>query len=1051
DRRARMLNFILLSTLLMWTVLGIAVRILHADHSQPLLMIGAIMAWELVMLVLMRAGRVGLACYLLTFGLGAFMLISTFLFGGVRQVSYSAYMLVILTGGLLLGRRVVVTLASTGVAGGLLILIAETRNLLPPYDPAGAPVAWAAVSISFIWASLVIYFALRSADDAIEQANKGLTERNDAEKRLEHYTERLEVLREMDQAILAAQSPGAIAQASIAHIRRLIPCQRASVTLFNFESEEAIVLASNLDGSTRLGEGMRLSFEAFFSLPELLKGRDCLIADLAAIPDGSFSKQQLMAEGMRSILNVPLNSRGELIGSLNLGHTSPNAFDAGHVEVAQELANSLAVALQNARLLQESQHQAQELAGLYETSLAITSVLETGALLERLYKQVEQMLSPDTFVAVLCNPGDQDVRVALVVEEDERLHEYDNMRLPLEDGGLTGWVLSNRSVLLVGDMERDPLPVQPKHGSRPARAWLGVPLIARDQLVGAISVQSFQPHAFDDHHQRFLESLAAQVAITVENARLFEAERQRSKEMAAVSLVSSALRNVQTRAEMLPIILDQVLKLMDAQGAAIAVHDPLGENLVVEFASGIWAHWKGKAIGLEEAVFGQVLVDSQPCFRSAASSEHDQLASSPGNEPAPSASVPLIAQDRTIGMLYIGRQKAVSTDEIKLLTAIADIAASAIQRATFHEQTTHRLQQVQALHAIDQAITSSVDLRLTLKTVLEQVMSQLQVDAAGILLLDQSARVLEFAARLGFNTGALRHTHLNIGESYAGRAALERRIIHIPDLSEKPGDFSRAVLLAGEGFVTYYAVPLVAKGQVKGVLELFQRASFEPDPDWQDFLESLATQAAIAIDNAQLFADLQRSNQELALAYDTTLEGWSRALELRDQETEGHTSRVTDLTLRLSRTMGMSEAELVQVRRGALLHDIGKMGIPDSILLKDSPLSAEEWAVMRRHPIYAHELLSPVPFLKSALDIPYCHHEKWDGSGYPQGLIGEQIPLAARIFAIVDVWDALNSDRPYRPAWPKDKAVRYIRSQAGTHFDPRIVDVFLGTIQEELR
>jgi putative nucleotidyltransferase with HDIG domain len=331
------------------------------------------------------------------------------------------------------------------------------------------------------------------------------------------------------------------------------------------------------------------------------------------------------------------------------------------------------------------------------------------------------------------------------------------------------------------------------------------------------------------------------------------------------------------------------------------------------------------------------------------------------------------------------------------------------------------------------------------------VISQLQVDAAGILLLDQSARVLEFAARLGFNTGALRHTHLNIGESYAGRAALERRIIHIPDLSEKPGDFSRAVLLAGEGFVTYYAVPLVAKGQVKGVLELFQRASFEPDPDWQDFLESLATQAAIAIDNAQLFADLQRSNQELALAYDTTLEGWSRALELRDQETEGHTSRVTDLTLRLSRTMGMSEAELVQVRRGALLHDIGKMGIPDSILLKDSPLSAEEWAVMRRHPIYAHELLSPVPFLKSALDIPYCHHEKWDGSGYPQGLIGEQIPLAARIFAIVDVWDALNSDRPYRPAWPKDKAVRYIRSQAGTHFDPRIVDVFLGTIQEELR
>jgi putative nucleotidyltransferase with HDIG domain len=399
-------------------------------------------------------------------------------------------------------------------------------------------------------------------------------------------------------------------------------------------------------------------------------------------------------------------------------------------------------------------------------------------------------------------------------------------------------------------------------------------------------------------------------------------------------------------------------------------------------------------------------------------------------------------------LLYVGNQKPISGDEIKLLTAVADIAASAIQRVTFHEQTTHRLHQVQALHAIDQAITSSVDLRLTLQTVLEQVISQLRVDAAAILLLDQSTKILEFAARLGFNTGALRHTHLPLGESYAGRSALERRVIHVPDLSEKPGDFTRAVLLAGEGFVTYHAVPLIAKGQVKGVLELFQRASFRSDPDWQDFLESLATQAAIAIDNAQLFTDLQRSNQELALAYDTTLEGWSRALELRDQETEGHTNRVTDLTLRLSRAMGVNEAELVHVRRGALLHDIGKMGIPDSILLKESPLSTEEWAVMRQHPIYAYKLLSPLPYLRPALDIPYCHHEKWDGSGYPQGLSGEQIPLAARIFAIVDVWDALNSDRPYRPAWSKEKAVRYMRSQAGKHFDPEIVDVFLSLIQK---
>jgi putative nucleotidyltransferase with HDIG domain len=187
----------------------------------------------------------------------------------------------------------------------------------------------------------------------------------------------------------------------------------------------------------------------------------------------------------------------------------------------------------------------------------------------------------------------------------------------------------------------------------------------------------------------------------------------------------------------------------------------------------------------------------------------------------------------------------------------------------------------------------------------------------------------------------------------------------------------------------------------------------------------------------------------LTHAYDATIEGWSHAMDLRDKETEGHTLRVTDLTLRLARAMGASPAELVHIRRGALLHDIGKMGVPDRILLKPDKLTEEEWEIMRKHPTFALEMLELIHYLKPALNIPYSHHERWDGSGYPRGLAGREIPLEARIFAVVDVWDAVTSDRPYRPAWSKEKALNYIEEQSGKQFDPDVVYVFLRLSDEE--
>ena len=192
---------------------------------------------------------------------------------------------------------------------------------------------------------------------------------------------------------------------------------------------------------------------------------------------------------------------------------------------------------------------------------------------------------------------------------------------------------------------------------------------------------------------------------------------------------------------------------------------------------------------------------------------------------------------------------------------------------------------------------------------------------------------------------------------------------------------------------------------------------------------------------------LESMHQELLVSYQKTIEGWVSALDLRDQETEGHTQRVTLKSVELAHAIGISDAELDHVRMGALLHDIGKLGIPDSILLKPGTLTVEEWKVMKMHTVYAHQWLTPIDFLKSAINIPYCHHEKWDGSGYPRGLKGEEIPIYARLFAIVDVWDALCSDRPYRAAMSEPEVLEYIKNDSGKHFDPSLVKIFISLQQ----
>jgi HD-GYP domain-containing protein (c-di-GMP phosphodiesterase class II) len=504
----------------------------------------------------------------------------------------------------------------------------------------------------------------------------------------------------------------------------------------------------------------------------------------------------------------------------------------------------------------------------------------------------------------------------------------------------------------------------------------------------------------------------------------------------------------------LPRFLDETLQVFGTDIGMISLYDAESDTLHRAAAHGFRADLPQVPMRPGEEIVGHVFATGEPYATRDVQNDPYTFDSTRSRFPNGfgGGCVPIRAMDQVIGTLFVvvPLPREIAQEEIRLLTTLAEIAGNAIQRTRLHTQTELQLRRLGALQIIDQAISASFDLNFILNIVLEQVKDQLQVDAATVLVLNPRRQTLECANARGFRMLRIERSRIDVRDPVVEQIVFRRQKVVLPDLLAEGQSWSRKKWATGEHFVTYIGVPLVVKGKVKGILEVWHRTPLDPNSEWMSFLERLAAQTAIAVDNAELFITLQRANVDMIQAYDATLLGWTRTLDLRDHETEGHSERVAETTLRLAQALGVPEDQLADIRRGALLHDIGKMGVPDAILLKPGELSDEEWLTMRRHPQLAYDLLSPIEYLRGALEIPYGHHEKWDGTGYPRGLRGHQIPLAARIFAVVDVWDALTSDRPYRQAWTQQRALAHIQEQAGKHFDPQIVEAFFGVIQSHL-
>lgn len=581
------------------------------------------------------------------------------------------------------------------------------------------------------------------------------------------------------------------------------------------------------------------------------------------------------------------------------------------------------------------------------------------------------------------------------------------------------------------------------------------------QKIGALLLgfeTRWKLDAVNEHVQALIgEQLGAQI----QKIRRQAENDRRLAELNALHLVSQCLREAKSADDILRIALDTAINVLHADRGAVFRKDPDKATSSIVYARGWMMPSDAFPSGYElqqKTLLEEIIATGQPRIVTDLAPWVDFLPAAARQvllaQPLALLCAPFKVPEVFDAVMLIGapQTRCLAETNLRLLDTIVQMTATAIQRSVLHERTRQHMSRLLALSQVTAAINASVDLSLSLGVLLDEAIRQLALDAAGVLLLDTVTHHITQAAQRGmpdsFSSAA---THHIMGtDDPAFEVIQNRRLFIAMDIEKINREFPRRALWETAGFRGYAAFPLFSKGVVCGVLELYTRRPLLFDRYEQEFAETLAKVTAMAIEMAKLFNGLQHANMELRVAYDATIEGWARVLELRDYETKGHSDRTTDLTIQLASRMGFSPKELTDIRWGALLHDIGKMGIPDSILHKPGPLSDEEWQIMRQHPVYAYNLLKDIEFLRTALDIPYCHHEKWDGSGYPRGLRGEEIPLPALIFAVVDVWDALRSDRPYREAWPVEKILAYLQTESGRHFAPNVVKVFLELIKENL-
>ena len=549
-------------------------------------------------------------------------------------------------------------------------------------------------------------------------------------------------------------------------------------------------------------------------------------------------------------------------------------------------------------------------------------------------------------------------------------------------------------------------------------------------------------YVFDRDEQGSISRLLSVVDDVTASKQAEKALQRQLKELTTLHNIARGGIQVNT--------IDELVELVTEEVGNTFYPDNFGVLLMSENGKELRAHpsYRGLADGVstvvsfDKSISGQVILSGKPrrVVNVRAEPAYVEVTLDIRSE----LCVPIKTGEESFGVLNAESKQIgfFSDDDERMLVTIAGQMAVSIERLRLFNLEKKRRQEAETLRQATAALSTSLDLDQVLESILTSLKQVVHYDSASVFLLEGDHLIVRIV------DGNIKADNL-LGRSFPANDPLfqevkEKRLpIILEDASADPRFVGWGDTSAVRGWMS---VPLITRGEVIGFITLdnYEYAAYSQEA--ASMAQAFAHQAAAAIENARLFKGIQSSLEELNQAYESTIEGWSRAMDLRDKETEGHTLRVTIMTTELAQAMGIGGDQLMHIRRGALLHDIGKMGVPDRILLKPDNLSDDELLVMRQHPKFAYDMLSPIDYLHPALEIPYSHHERWDGKGYPRGLKAREIPLAARLFSVVDVWDALTSDRPYRSAWTQNEAIEYIKELSGEHFDPEIVDMFVKMI-----